>query len=209
MKYLVYAILALISGALFLPRSGTTEIRNQPLLIVVLSLIFILILIRIFKYVFLMAKTKKLLKENGKQVIQTRFLPWASLFHGQYSITFQSENQVAQIVLISRKRKYQRYHFDSISRLEFYRANRVVFRSIRVEGGTISNLVEINQIGKQSIKWDDTAKIRIIVFDQLPDSITDSAKKETLANRDRICGTEVCVFDFAALSDHIRVTAGN
>ena len=124
-----------------------------------------------------MVKARRLLKQNRKKVIKIRFFPWASLFRGQYSITFQSENEIAQIILISKKRKYQRYHFDSINRLEFYQANRVVFRSSRIRGATISNLVELNQVGKQRIKWDDAAKIRMIVFDKYPNLITDSMKK--------------------------------
>ena len=142
MKYLVYFILLFIAGLIFLPRTGTTEIRNKPLLIFVIFLIVIRILIRFFKYVLLMVKARRLLKQNRKKVIKIRFFPWASLFHGQYSITFQSEDEIAQIILISKKRKYQRYHFDSINRLEFYQANRVVFRSSSIRGATISNLVE-------------------------------------------------------------------
>ena len=203
MKYLVYFILLFIAGLLFLPRTGTTEIRNKPLLIFVIFLIVIRILIRFFKYVLLMVKVRRLLKQNKKKVIKIRFFPWASLFHGQYSITFQSEDEIAQIILISKKRKYQRYHFDSINRLEFYQANRVVFRSSRIRGATISNLVEINQVGKQRIKWDDTAKIRMIVFDKYPNLITDSMKKENLGTGDLICDSDVSVFDWDSLCNHI------
>lgn len=206
MKYFFYVGLVLIAGALFLPKAETSEIRNQPLLIFILSLIFISISIRFFKYVFLMAKTKKLLKQNKKKVIQIRFLPWASLFHGQYSITFQSQDKITQIILISKKRKYQRYHFDSTSRLEFYRASRVVFKINGNKGVAISKLVEINQIGKQKIKWDDTAQIRMIVFDKLPNSITDSARKEMLSTGEQICGTNVYVLDWASLCDHINIS---
>ncbi len=205
MKYLVYFILFLISGFLFLPKTGTTEIRNKPLLIFVICLIVIWILIRFFKYVLLMAKTRRLLKQNKKKVIKTQFFPWASLFHGQYSITFQSENEIAQIILISKRRKYQRYHFDSINRLEFYRSNRVVFRSSREQGATISNLVELNQVGKQKIKWDDTAKMRMIVFDKYPDFITDSIKKENLGTGDLICDSDVSIFDWDSLCNRINV----
>ncbi len=205
MKYLVYFNLLLIAGFLFLPQTGTTEIRNKPLLIFVICLIVIWILIRFFKYVLLMVKARRLLKQNKKKVIKTRFFPWASLFHGQYSITFQSENEIAQIILISKKRKYQRYHFDSINQLEFYRANRVVFRSSRVRGATISNLVEINQVGKQRLKWDDTAKMRMIVFDKYPDFITDSIKKENLGTGDLICDSDVSIFDWDSLCNHINV----
>lgn len=204
MKYVVYIILFFCAGFLFLPRTGTTEIRNQPLLILILSLILILILIRFFKYVVLMAKTQKLLKKHRTKLIKIKFFPWTSRFHGHYSITFQHEKQTVQLVLLSRKKKYQRYHFERIDRLEFYRANRVVFKSTQKLGGIISHLVEINQVGKQRIKWEDSAELRIVLFDKLPDLITDSVKKEPLGVGDRICASDSYVLDWSSLSKHIH-----
>ena len=202
-KYFVYIVLVFIAGLLFLPATGTTEIRNLPLLIFILSLVLMFILIRFFKYVILVTKSQKQLKKIGIHNIKIKFIPWSCFFHGHYSITFSYENKIAQIILLSRKRKYQRYHFDSTSRLEFYRANRVVFRSSRVRGATISKLVEINQIGKQRIKWDDTAKIRMIVFDNLPEQMTDSVKKENLGVGERICNSNIYILDFATFCQKI------
>lgn len=196
MKYLIYTTLALIACALFMPRTGTTKIRNLPLLIVILFFVLIWILIRFFKYVVFMMRTKKMLQKNGFNRIKSKFFPWSSCFHGRYSITFQHEEQTVQIVLISRRWKYQRYHFESIDRLEFYRANRVVFNSIETYGGTISKLVEINRVGKQHIQWEDSAVIRVVLFDKLPNEITDSAKKENIASGERICNSNVYVLDW-------------
>lgn len=197
MKYFVYVALAFIAGLLFLPASGTTEIRNLPLLLFILSLFLIFILIRFFKYVFLMAKTKKQLKKIGVHNIKIKFFPLASFFKGRYSITFSHKNQLAQIILLSRKRKYQRYHFDSISKLEFYRSNRVVFNNIKAKGATISKLVETTLVGKQRLKWDDAAEIRIILFDKLPEQMSDSIKKEALGVGEKICNSNISILDFA------------
>lgn len=206
MKCFVYVVLTLIAGFLFLPQTGTTEIRNKPILILILSICFIMILIRLFTYVVLMVKTKKILKQNKIKLIQSRFLPLASSFHGQYSISFQYENKTVQVILISRKRKYQRYHFDSIDRLEFYRSNRVVFRSSKVKGATISNLVENNRVGKQKIKWDHSAELRVILFDKLPDQITDSVRKEGLGAGDQICASNVYILDLATFFDCMNMS---
>ena len=196
MKCLVYVSLALIAGFLFLPRTGTTEIRNLPLLLFILSLILIFVLIRFFKYVLLVLKTQKQLKKSGIRKTKLKFFPLASFFHGHYSITFSYGDEKTQIILLLRKRKYQRYHFDSVNKLEFYCSNRVVFNSIKTKGATISKLVETNLVGKQRIKWDDTAEIRMIVFDKLPSEITDSTKKENLGARERICASNVYVLDW-------------
>ena len=203
MKYLVYVALAFIAGLLFLPATGTTEIRNFPLLLFILSVILFFIFVRFFKYVILILKTKKELKKIGIQKIKIKFFPWVSFFHGHYSIIFSHENKTAQIILLSKKRKYQRYHFDSINKLEFYHSNRVVFNNIKAKGATISNLVETKLLGKQKIKWDAASEIRMIVFDKLPEQVTDSAKKEALGTGERICNSNIYIFDFATFCQRI------
>lgn len=202
MKYVVYAILFFASGLLFFPRTGSTEIRNLPLLLVLLSLILLFALIRFSCYVLLVLKVNKRLKESGMEKTKIKFLPWASFFHGHYSISFSYEGKKAQILLLSQKRKYQRYHFDSIHRLEFYRANRVVFKSSKIRGGTISELVEVKQVGKQSLKWDADAEIRMIVFDKLPSDVTDSRTKESLAAGDRICKSNILLWDWQSFCEN-------
>ena len=204
MKYLVYAALAFIAGLLFLPATGTTEIRNWPLLLFILSVILLFIFVRFFKYVILILKTKKELKKIGIQKIKIKFFPWVSFFHGHYSIIFSHENKTAQIILLSKKRKYQRYHFDSVNKIEFYRSNRVVFNSIKEKGATISKLVETNLVGKQRLKWDDTAEVRIIIFDRIPKQITDFTKKENLCAGEKICSSNIYLFDWITFCKNIN-----
>ena len=86
MKYVLYAIAVIIGFFLFIPESGSTEIRNVPLLILIVSLIIRSFLIRFFKHVALMRKTEKLLRQNGVKSVQTTFFPWDSRFRGRYSM---------------------------------------------------------------------------------------------------------------------------
>ena len=199
MKYFVYAALTFIALLLFLPQPGTTEVRNLPLLILILFLIVLIVVRRLLKYAILMAKTKTLLKQNKINLVQCSFLPWASRFYGRYSISFQYKGKKAQIILLSRKRKYQRYHFAHTDLLEFYQANRVAFKRGENEV-KLSKHVTINQVGKQKIKWNPSAEIRVILFDTLPNEITDSAKKENLGAGDQICASDVYLLDLRTAS---------
>ena len=93
MKYLVYAALAFIAGLLFLPATGTTEIRNWPLLLFILSVILFFIFVRFFKYVILILKTpmfnRKILltfflnlsRISGKTTLTAVIFPMQSLRH--------------------------------------------------------------------------------------------------------------------------------
>lgn len=203
MKYIVYLALAFVAFFLFVPAPGTTKIRNLPLLILLLIFVLALISIRFFKNVLLMAKTKKALKKNGISEIKTNFRPWTSRFHGHYSIAFTKKNQKIQLVLLTRKRKYQRYHFENEKTLEFYRANRVAFKTGKYRA-TVSNLVEVKHVGKQKLAWDDTATVRYVLFDLLPAEITDTVKKENLGIGDPICRRGIYVTDLNHLPDLIQ-----
>ena len=84
--------------------------------------------------------------------------------------------------------------FVSAKLLEFYRSNRVVFNSIRTRGAVISNLVETKLVGKQKLTW-DAADFNIVVFDKIPDHITESKTKNLLGKGDKVCGTETYIAD--------------
>jgi len=136
--------------------------------------------------------------------IHSKIIPWYSRFHGHYSVVFQYRGQPVQIILLSKKRKYQRYHFESINKLEFYRSNRVVFNSIKAKGATISKLVETKLVGKQRLKWDDAAEVRIIIFDKLPEQITDCVKKENIGTGEQICTSHTYLVDLSTFCDYIK-----
>lgn len=199
MKYLIYGLTAFVACLLFLPESGSTEIRNLPFLIFLLSLVLLCRVIRLMRYVLLLAKTKSLLKKNNVAEIKEKCLPWSSFFHGRYSVSFLHNERRVQIILLSKKWNYQRYHFDSINHLEFYRSNRVVFNNIKALGPTVSNLVETKRVGKQSLIWEESANCRVVLFDRLPPAVTDSAKQEYLGVGDHLCGSNVSLLDWATL----------
>lgn len=199
MKYFVYMVLTFVALLLFLPRTASSPIRNLPLLILLLALLLLTVLIRFFKYAILMARTKALLKRNSIHSMKCHFAPWASRFHGHYSITFPYKGKTAQIILLSRRRKYQRYHFDRIDHLEFYRSNRVVVKSGK-NAARMTGLVEVTQVGKQSIQWNSDAQLRAVLLDKLPYEVTDATKKEALFAGDRICSTDVQLLDWQSIA---------
>lgn len=199
MKYVLYGIAFIVSFFLFVPLNGSSEIRNFPLFVLLVSLIVITILIRLLKYGILMSKAKKALQQMGMKHVQTYFLPWMSRFHGRYSMVFQQEGKNIQIVFLCKKKKYQRYHFERANQLEFYNTNRVVFKGSKIRGATISNEIETNMVGKQKLKWNESADCRLILFDKLPEQVTDSINRDGLDAGDRICGSNTNICDWESL----------
>ena len=202
MKYVLYVIFAIVAFLLFFPTTGSNQIRNLPLLIALLVIIAGISLWYLIRRAVFLQKVKKTLKKNGCEIIKTHFNPFAARLHGRYSVMFKSNGKIINALLLIRRRKYQRYHFSSIQELEFYRSNRVVFNSTKTYGATISNLVETKKVGRQPLKWDDADR-NIIIFNKIPDHITDSAQKNLLGKGDRVCGTETYIADIESFLEYL------
>lgn len=202
MKFVVYFIAAMIVFFLFVPKTGTTEIRNLPILIALLVIIAGLALWQFLRRAEFMRKIKKAIKNNGYEIMKICFNPFAARLHGRYSVTFKAKDEIITAILLVRRRKYQHYHFVSTQELEFYRSNRVVFNSTKTYGATISNLVETKKVGKQKLKWDEADR-NIIIFNKIPDHITDSVQKNLLGKGDRVCETETYIADFESFSEYL------
>ena len=204
MKYIFYTLAALVAGALFLPHRGSEGIRNLPLLLLLLALLLLRGFIYLLKYAFFLAKTKRILKQSGAKILRVRYFPGSAWFQGHYSILVQKEGKRIQFLLLSKKSRAPRYHFDSTTRLELYRSNRVVFQSIRTRGAIISKQVETNRVGGQHLKWDASAETCVVLFDKLPEHVTDSVKLEALGTEEPICGSGVYLLDMAGLCKHLK-----
>ena len=203
MKYVLYVLTAFVAILLFCPTTDGQHIRNLPLLIVIIAIIVGLLIYRLIRRAVFMKKVKKTLKNSGCEIIKTHFNPFASRLKGRYSITFKKDGKTICATLLMKKRKYQRYHFANIDYLEFYRSNRVVFNSTRTRGAIISDLVETKLVGNQKLIWDE-ADVNLVVFNKIPDHITDSKTKNLLGKGDKICGTETYIADVEHLMQMIK-----
>ena len=207
MKYFIYILCIFFGGMLFLPKSGSTQIRNLPLLIAILALLLCLYLWGLIKYAILMQKSKKLMREAKFKPHGFRFSPFANRLHGHYSVTFKSATETVNITFLVRKRKYPHYHFERNNRLEFYRSNRTVFKGNKASGGTITNEIETKLVGKQKILHTkialDTDSVNILLFDKMPPALTDARKGKELGNGSSISDSSIYIWDLDGLSKYI------
>ena len=205
MKILVSLALTFVSMLLFLPSVGTTEIRNLPLLLMILGVLLVFFSVGVVKQIVLMIKARKILREKGFRCIKFCANPFASVLRGRYRMTFQRNAERLNVVFLVKKKRYPHYYCKDMNHIEFYRSNRVVFQAARHKGATVSNLVETKLVGKQRIKWKHKAEgeksMDILCFDKLPFLITDSVKNEGLNNGDLICASAVKLFDLAGLCE--------
>lgn len=193
MKRLIYCIiLFIVSICLFYPRAGSTEINNLPLLLVILFLIFSYCIYRFFKFLFIAFKLKAVLKKKRFEIKRIRFL-----FSKAYLIA-KNREQVLDICLLFRKRRYYRYHFSNDKTIEFFKTSRSVALTSK-RGSIARGEVYTRCVGKQKLKWHEDAEKRFILFDKMPNEITDSVKKENIGVGEKICESNVYIFDLKTL----------
>ena len=203
MKYVLYVIFAIVAFLLFFPTTDSNQIRNLPILIAILVIAAGFVLFALIRRVVLFLKIKKAIKKRGCEIIKSAFNPFAARLHGRYSVTFKRNGKIICARLLIKQIKYQRYHFESAELIEFYRSNRVVFQSTKVRGAVISDLVETKKVGEQRLMWDESEH-NVIVFNKMPDCITDSKQKNLLVKGDKVCGTETYIADVESFLKYVN-----
>ena len=198
MKILIGIFGVIFSFVLFLPKETGAPIRNLPLLIAVLVLVFILLLIRFLKYVALMLGAKRILHEKGFQAVKCHINPFVCRLRGRYMMTFQRNHEKLDVLFLVRRWRYPHYFFDAVNRIEFYVAHRMVYPGGKTRGVVMARQSEVYPAGRRELAWKSMPK-GILLFDKLPNKVTDSVRKEELGCGDAICASEVRLYDLNGL----------
>ena len=201
MKYIIYCLLVLVSGWLFLPKSGSTELRNVPVLITILCLVILYLAYKHIKLLSFATKVKKELKQRGIKVQKTR------LYFQKCYIVAESDTDRFDICLVSVKNRYYRYHFANAENIEIYKSTSAITKSSKrgtvAQGATYSRLVRKQKIQFESNNTDKKANC-ILVMNKYPYSVTDSIKREELDNGECVCSSNVTLFDLKGFSKFIE-----
>lgn len=197
MNVVFYSIAAIVSAFLFLPRSAGSPARNVPLLLSLVVLFTLLYFFRIIQYIVLINRTKNHFLSQGYNVSGITILPSFLFFKGDYSMKLKKGEDKIYIRFLVRKNSYLHYHFETVNKIEYYKYTRGFFH-----GGTkklvapISKKLEKTKTGGRKILFpDDGYNKNIIVFNKMPNYVTDSVKREGLGNGDYICESNVVLYD--------------
>ncbi len=197
MKYIIYCILAFIAALLFLPETGSTEIRNPELLLAIAAVILLVVIIKFCKLAGLASKIKRSLKENKYQIKNTR------IGFGKIYVTAGNHKETLDICLLRRKKSYLKYHFTNTERIELYKSTVSAVRTGR-DIAKVSKYSEVKHAGNIRIAplKQDGAK-RYIVFDIFPSTVSDTVNR-SLQIGDKIADSDVAVFDLKSFIENIK-----
>ena len=193
MKYLILIAMLFVAGLLFLPRGAGTGIRNVPILIAILVVLFGLFVWSVLRSAVLKRRVRRALRRAGF-VITKRHKSFL-----RNRLFAERAGEEYQILLLSKKRRHGRYHFDSADSVEYYRTVKPLYKINRRTGEFAAGAEETSRVGKRKLRWlsEDagTGSQRFVVFDQLPMRITDTVKSHDLGPGDAVCGSDVRVWD--------------
>lgn len=197
MKYIIYFILFFIAFLLFVPETGSTEIRNPEFLMVIAAIILIILIVKLIRLAVFAGKVKKELRENKYEIRRAR------LGLGKAYIVAENHKETLEICVLMRKKSYYKYHFANENRIELYKTTVGAVRSGRdiakVTRSTEVKLAGIIRIAPSKI---ENAK-RFIVFDQFPTTASDTVNR-SLHIGDTVTESKIAVFDLKSFIESIK-----
>ena len=197
MKYIIYFILLFIAFLLFVPETGSTEIRNSELLLAIAAIILIILIVKLIRLVLFAGKVKIELRENKYEIKKARF------GIGKIYIVAENHRETLEICVLMRKKSYYKYHFANENRIELYKTTVGAVRSGRdIAKVTKSAEVKLAGIIRIAPSKTENAK-RFIVFDQFPTTASDTVNR-SLNIGDTVTESEIAVFDLKSFIESIK-----
>ena len=205
MEFIAYAIILAVSAGLFLPKYGG-ERRNVPIFVIIATIIAIRLIIMLLKYVLLVFKVKKLLTKNGYTVTQTSFVP--NLKNCKcYHISGNKDGKTVNVYITKRRNSYVTYHFENENKAELYKHTRLTIKPQVRQAYIVSPHVERRKTGEENFFWQNEDfnenTENILLFNKLPNKITDTKSQVSLANGDKICD-KVILYDIKGYINYIN-----
>ena len=197
MKYVVYFMLFFIAFLLFVPETGSNEIRNPEFLMAIAAIILVILIVKLIKLAFFAGKVKKELRENKYEIKKAR---WGL---GKVYIVAENRKETLEICVLMRKKSYYKYHFANKNRIELYKTTVGAVRSGRdIAKVTKSAEVKLAGIIRIAPPKIENAK-RFIVFDQVPTTASDTVNR-SLNIGDTVTESQIAVFDFKSFIESIK-----
>lgn len=205
MEFIIYAIILALSAGLFLPKYGG-ERRNVPVFVIIASIIAILLIVKLLKYILLVFKVKKLLTKNGYTVTQIHIIP--KLKNSKcYHISSTRDEKTVNVYITKRRNSHVTYHFETENKAEIYKHTRLAIKPSVRQAYIVSPKVENRKMGEEYFFWEESDFTQntenVLLFKKLPNNVTDTKSQSPLGNGDKILD-KVILFDIKGYTSYIE-----
>ncbi|MBR5313819.1 MAG: hypothetical protein IKU45_00205, partial [Clostridia bacterium] len=126
-----------------------------------------------------------------------KIIPAFLFYKGNYALVMQKGNDKTYLRFLVRKNSYLHYHFEAPDKVEFYKYTRGFFYGGKMKVvAPISKTAEKSKTGSRKLYLPKLRNEKtVIIFNRMPDYVSDSVKKEGLGNGDYICNTEIQLYE--------------
>ena len=189
MKILLFILIAALLLGIFLPYGIENGIRNVPLLIIVGSVLFIILLVKFIKYILVLTKIKKTLRANGYEIEYFTVLPPFLRKDKRHHIVAKKGELKVSIFVLFVSKSYLTYKFNNVNSITLYKNTRSAQKGSRMYSGKISDTVETKKVGDIFMYWEEEELqngINIVLFDKYPNLVKDAVSENGLGNGDKI-----------------------
>ena len=206
MEILIYWVIAVLVGAIFLPEYDGGELRNVPLFIIILSIALLLTVIKILRYFMFVSKIKKQLTNNGYTVTQTSYVP--NLKNSKwYHLSGEKDGKTVNIYIAKRKNSYVTYLFENENKAELYKHTRLAIKPQVRQAYIVSPHVDKKKVGEIYFFWeeDDFSENteNVLLFKKMPNNIKDTKHSTPLDNGGKI-NDKVLLYDINGFTKYIN-----
>ena len=198
--YIVYCLIVILLCGIFIPDGIDGKIDNVPLLIFLISILFITLIIKAILYIRPFIKAKKHLIQNGYTIQHFSISPMCKSHH----IVASKGDKAIKIFVLNVTRAYLTYHFDTINKLELYKSTRLAIKPRVGQANIISDHVDTKMIGSKKLHWQNSDfenATCIVLFNKLPSVVKDSTSRTALGNGDIICNKAI-LYDIKGFVRH-------
>ena len=206
MEILIYWVIAVLVGAIFLPEYDGGELRNVPLFIIILSIALLLTVINVLRYFLFVSKIKKQLTNNGYTVTQTSYVP--NLKNSKcYHLSGEKDGKTVNIYIAKRKNSYVTYLFENENKAELYKHTRLAIKPQVRQAYIVSPHVDKKKVGEIYFFWeeDDFSENtkNVLLFKKMPNNVKDTKHSTPLDNGDKI-NDKVLLYDINGFTKYIN-----
>lgn len=201
MRIVLLLAILFVSGLLFLPGGDGTGIRNVPLLVTILAVLGVVFLVGMVRAWRLKFRTCRALKKAGFTIVGRKRT------FARHIVTAERRGTVYEIPLLRRRRTKGRYHFDDTDTLSFYKTTAPMYKTNPVTGNYAVGHAETARAGGKKLRWTAgdaaAAPERMLLFDRMPERITDGRCDHDLGAGDAVCGSDVRVYDLPSFCTYL------
>lgn len=177
------------------------NLEKLPIVLTVTSAILLFVAFKpLFITVKRVGRIKKILTSRGYSVKKANY----AFSYG--AVVAEGRDTVINVIYLNVKKKRRNYHFSEVDQLEIYKTTSAMAKAGRnhfVRLNPVTSMTGAKQLSHHEYSGEKNEQ-KYIVMSKRPIRVTHSRGQEELFNGDKICRSDVLIYDYKGFTAHIN-----